>query len=319
MSTVDRPLEINARPTAPTVEVVASTENTHYMMWQAMLFHYSCVKHLGQVPTIVVHHDGEPLLPGFERIAQRGGRIQAAPNYRAHKGVDYPPRNSAGSLLQLQTDADFVFLCDPDMIFLHRIPFEKYLLREDQISFDAVEYLIPKKAEFEGQLESICDRAGVPLQTLFDRPISGGVPHMIPRSKQRAVSQDWFDCMELFPTFDLGPDFERPRELRAVPHQFWTTTMWALVLTAHRLKLEAVITHHCVLNYWGSAALPVPGADGPSMIHYCYSNEGFDKRAHHDALAAERTVWNLPPDDGTISGAIRGQLRAAREYFEIQI
>lgn len=303
----------------PTFEVLASTENTPYMMWQAMLFHFSCVKHLGQVPTIVVHHDGEPLLPGFTKIAERGGRIQMAPNYRVYHGVDYPPRNSAGSLKQLRTNADYIVLCDPDMIFLRPFPFEEYRLRDNQISFDEVNYLIPQKAEFDGKLEAICERAGVPYQTLLDTPVSGGVPHIIPRSQQQAVAQDWFDSMELFPTFDLGPDFERPKELRSVPHQFWTTTMWALVLTAHRLHLEPVMTRLCVLNFHGDSVLSQADASSPAIIHYCYSTPGFDKRLHFDARTAESAVWNLPGDDGTLAGSIRGQLCEARDYYDIKI
>ncbi len=301
----------------PTFEVVASTENTHYMMWQAMLFHYSCVKYLGQTPTIVVHHDGERLLPGFELIIKHGGRIQTAPNYRAHKGVDYPPRNTAGTLLRLQSAADFVVLCDPDMIFLRPVRYQDLLADDNQISFDEVSYLVPAKAEFEGTLESICERAGVPLQTLFDRPVSGGVPHVVPRSRQHAVARDWFDVMEFFPTFDDGASIETPKELKSVPQQFWTTTMWALVLTAHRLQLDPVITRQCVLNYWGDAALPPPSENSPSMIHYCYSHQAFNKRLYYDATAAEVTVWNQPPDDGTISGTIHRQLREARDYYRM--
>lgn len=298
-------------------EVVVSAENVYYMMWQAMLFHYSCVKHLGQAPVIMVHHDGEPLLGGFALISEQGGNVQAAPNYRIHKGVDYPPRNTAASLKHLQTDADFIFLCDPDMLFLRPFSLDQFALSDQQISFDEVNYLVPHKAEFNGSLESICARAGVPLQTLFDHPISGGVPHMIPRRQQQAVARDWLDSMEFFPTFDLGPHFPRPQELRAVPHQFWTTTMWALVLTAHRLQLEAVMTKHCLLNYEGQTPLSSDTTSGRTMIHYCYSNAGFDKRLHYDQSAAENDVWHQDADDGSISGRIRRQLNEAREFYGI--
>src|SRR5690349_4623801 len=119
-------------------------------MWQAMLFHFSCVKHLGQPPVIVVHHDGEPLLGGFELIANRGGRIQAAPNYRVHQGVSYPPRNTAGSLRDVETEAEFIFLCDPDMLFLRSVDLQEYTPSEREVSFDEVPYLIPARAEFAG-------------------------------------------------------------------------------------------------------------------------------------------------------------------------
>ncbi|MBS0262497.1 MAG: hypothetical protein JSS02_11150, partial [Planctomycetes bacterium] len=300
----------------PAIEIVASTENTGYQMWQAMLFHFSCVRYQGQVPTIVVHHSGEPLLTGFRLIEKLGGRIQAAPNYRAHQGVSYPPRNTAGTLRHVSTAADFIFLCDPDMIFLRHIPLEDFVVARDEISFDKVSYIVPDKAEFAGQLESICQEAGVSYDMLLERPVSGGVPHMIPAHLREAVSTDWLDVMEHFPTFRLGPEIERPHELREVPNQFWTTTMWALVLTLHRLRLNPVLTQHCLHNLHGELPLPTSISDsqGPGIIHYCYRHPGFDKRKYFDAEAIQRTVWNLPPDDGTISGAIRGQLHEARDF-----
>jgi hypothetical protein len=218
--------------------------------------------------------------------------------------------------MHVETEAEFIYLCDPDMLFLRPVRLEEFAPGENQISLDEVSYLTPAKAEFAGQLEAICERAGTSLQTLIDRPVSGGVPHMIPRALQQAVSQDWFDVMEFFPTFDLGPNFEKPKELREVPHQFWTTTMWALVLTLHRLNLEPVLTRHCLLNLQGDS--PLPSLGDRFMIHYCYSNATFDKRLYHNVRGASRTVWNLPPDDGTISGAIRGQLREARDYYDIK-
>jgi len=41
-------------------EIVVSTENNPYMVWQAMLFHASCMRHVGQAPIVMVHqHAGE--------------------------------------------------------------------------------------------------------------------------------------------------------------------------------------------------------------------------------------------------------------------
>lgn len=302
----------------PSFDIVASAENTWYMMWQAMLFHYSCVTYQGQVPILVVHQDGDSLLPGFERIAERGGRIQAAPNYRRHRGVDYPPRNTAGSLRHVASDAEYLVLCDADMLFLRPLPLETIRWCPRRVSLDAVSYLVPDKAEFSGQLEEVCRRAGVPFPTLVAQPLSGGVPHVIPRLGQRDVSDDWLQSMECFPTFALGPDFECPRELRAVPQQYWTTTMWAFVLTVHRLGLEPILTRWCALNYPNEARLPSlaeHAEQAPSMIHYCYSQPGFDKRLYFDEVAAESTVWNPAPGDDSIGGAIRRQLAEAAAYY----
>ena len=55
---------------APDYEIVASTENTPYLLWQALLFHASCVATQGVPPTIVVHGEG-PLLPGFQALRER--------------------------------------------------------------------------------------------------------------------------------------------------------------------------------------------------------------------------------------------------------
>src|SRR5438132_770018 len=96
----------------PCFQVVVSAENNTYLVWQAMLFHYSCLRYLGHAPIIVVHTDGEPLLPGFACITAAGGVVQTAPNYRRVGGVNYPPRNTAGTLRHVQTDAEYLVLCD---------------------------------------------------------------------------------------------------------------------------------------------------------------------------------------------------------------
>jgi hypothetical protein len=91
--------------------------------------------------------------------------------------------------------------------------------------------------------------------------------------------------------------------------------MWAVVLAVHRLGLEPIETDWCISNYDGNALLE----PGPKLIHYCYSGDGFDKHAFDSEQAAMHDVWRVPKDDGTISGAIRGQLRAAGEFYRMVV
>lgn len=302
----------------PHFEIVVSVENNTYLVWQAMLFHYSCVRYQGQAPIVVVHINDEPLLPGFERIRAAGGMVQTAPNYRQVGGVNYPPRNTAGTLRHVRTDADYIVLCDADMIFLQPIQFSDWALPARAISFDQLRYLDPTDAFAQWALRQACAKAEVPYEQLTRQPVDGGVPHIIPTGLRRELSDDWLHCLELFPTIGPWPSEQAGAKSRAChvgPQKEWLTTMWALVLAVHRLGLTPMMTNFCESNFTFTAPLPGVDPGGPSMLHYCYSNAGFDKHAFDGIAAAERTVWQQPTDDGTISGALRRQLREARTYY----
>lgn len=293
----------------PRHEIVISTENNHYMVWQAMLFHFSCVKHLGRPPIVMVHKQDEPLLPGFERIRATGGMVQVAPSYRELNGVSYPPRNTAGSLRHVETDADYIVLCDPDMLFLQPLPLKELTLTERQISFDFCGYLQPDSTVYQPTLDKVCRAAGLNPVQLRQPVVDGGVPHVIPTRWQRPLSETWFELMELFPSIQS--------EGHAKPYKDWLATMWALVMATHRLKLEPVMTRLCVTNCYEDQPLPPLDAAGPKVLHYCYGGPGFDKRRFNQLSDADESVWKVPTDDGSIAGTIRRQLREAREFFEI--
>lgn len=301
----------------PRHEIVVSTENNPYMAWQAMLFHYSCVTHLGRTPIVVVHKGDELLLPGFERIRASGGIVQTAPNYRVVDGVLYAPRNTAGSLRHVETDAEFIVLCDPDMLFLQSFPFDELTLGSRQVSFDFVGYLDPAIAAHQPALDDVCRAAGIAPEKLRHPVVNGGVPHVIPAVWQGKLSDEWFELMELFPTIDPShSDFGRtaPCPDEAVPQKDWIVTMWAIVMALHRLNLEPVVTKLCVTNCH-EGPLPPLDVAGPKMLHYCYGGPGFEKRIFEESHDAEEAVWIVPPDDGTISGAIRRQLREAGRFY----
>src|SRR5688572_5419195 len=95
----------------PDYEIVASAENSPYLLWQALLFHASCVRTQGVAPRIVVHGSG-PLLPGFRALSKLGAHVVAAPSYRMSNGVEYTCRNTAGSLAEAKHDRPWTLLCD---------------------------------------------------------------------------------------------------------------------------------------------------------------------------------------------------------------
>ncbi len=297
----------------PRHEIVVSTENNHYMAWQAMLFHFSCVRHLGRPPIVMVHKHDEPLLPGFERIRATGGMVQTAPSYRDVGGVHYPPRNTAGSLRHVQTDADYIVLCDPDMIFLQPLPFEELTLTERQVSFDFVGYLEPDAAVYQPMLDNVCRSVRVAPEKLRVSTINGGVPHVIPVAFQKQLSDEWLNLIEHFPTV-------MPSDPNGggVPQKDWLTTMWAIVMAMHRLELDPVLTSLCVTNCHEDRPVAQQNAAGPKMLHYCYGGPGFDKRQFGSPQDCEEAVWNVPLGDDTASGTIRQQLRDAREFYGIR-
>lgn len=302
----------------PRYEIVVSTENNHYLVWQAMLFHASCIRHVGQAPIIMVHTDDQPLLPGFDRIREKGGQIQTAPDYRRVQGVNYPPRNTAASLRHVQTDADYIVLCDPDMVFLQPIPWDDWKLTDQQITFDHVGYLDASLPQYQPTVDEVCRQAGIGPSRLRNPNTNGGVPHVISTRHQRGLSDLWLEFIELFPNCQpCSPDDPgaRPRECHIGPQKDWLSTMWGLIMAAERLGLEAVLTRLCISTGQGELPLPAVARGGPSLIHYCYRSPGFHKHQFDAADAADRDVWHVPADDGSICGNVRRQLHEACEFY----
>lgn len=305
---------MNRHPTR--YQYVVSVENRPYMVWQAMLFHFSCLKHQRQPPHFVVHKRDEPLLPGFEHIVRTGGTIQTAPNFSDVDQVHYPPRNEAAALQLVESTADYIVLCEADMVFLQPLPLADLPLSPRHVSFDAVPYLEPHREEYQPALDEVCRRADVDPQLLHTRPINGGVPHIIPTSVHKELSAQWLYGIELFAKYSLEPP--APGKVPpAKPEIHWVAMMWAIVLAVHRMKLNPLMTRFCLLNREGQHPLPAQSPAGPKIIHYCYGDDGFNKRDFTDLHGAMHRVWNVLPDDGTINGAIRGQLHEAREFYRL--
>jgi hypothetical protein len=289
---------------AAAFDVVVSCENNHYLAWQAMLFHYSCVTRLKRAPIVVVHGDNRPLLAEFLRIRAKGGRIQRAPSFRRVADVDYPPRNTAGTLLCVDSQADYILLCDPDFVFLRRLPLASFRLNSNQITFEETRYMVVGR-DTRPFLEGACRRAGVSISRLKRAPIPGGVPHIIPAPLKERLAREWLECEDLFLSNENG------HTGGSVP---WVATMWGLVLAVHRLELNAVITRLGTTNFEGNRPLPSNGRK-PAFVHYTYGDAQFDKRWFTTKRRARRTVWQACASPDTLNGTVCGQLRAAAKFF----
>lgn len=294
------------------IEYVISAGNNPYQLWQSMLFHYSCWKHQGQVPLIVVHNGDEPMLEGFDLIVAAGGRIQAAPNYREKDGIVYSPRNTPLALRVAETNADLVMLCEPDMVFLRPFDLDSLDVGPRTITLDRLKYLTADKEEYQPALDEVCQQSGVDPQTLRKQPLNGGVPHILSTALKADFSNLWSQGIDLF--------VERAKKstpsTNAEPSIHWVSGMWSTVLAIHRMKLTPAFTDFCILNEKGTQLIEEAGQDHP-LIHYCYGDSSFNKRDYLDLESALDKVWRVPPDDGTVSGAIRKQLREAREFYDL--
>lgn len=290
-------------------EIVVSAENNAWLEWQAMLFHHSCIRRLARAPIIVVHGD-DALREGYRLIEATGGRIQRAPSFRSLPGDDYPPRNSAGTLACVDTDAAYILLCDPDMIFLRDEDFSSLQLHPGEVSADRSNFL-RVNSENRAPLELACARAGVELETLDGHPIDANVPLGVPATVRDALAHEWIECIDLILGLPRSDDF-----VRAV---HWLTSMWAFVLAVSRLGLHAVTTDYAMTNYAGGPLLPQDSDQGPALIHYCNGDDAFEKRQFHGPPEVCAQVWQLERVDGlTAAARIREEICTARNFYDLR-
>jgi hypothetical protein len=111
-----------------------------------------------------------------------GGIVQVAPTYRDVHGINDPPRNTAGSLRHVETDADYIVLCDPDMIVLQSFPLDDLTLGSRQVSFDFVGYLAPDAAVCQPTLDLVCRSAGIDPLRLRNPVVNGGARMSSPQA-----------------------------------------------------------------------------------------------------------------------------------------
>jgi hypothetical protein len=286
---------------APDYEIVASTENSPYLLWQALLFHASCVATQGVPPTFVVHGEG-PLLPGFQALCQLGGRILSAPSYRLSNGTEYPCRNTAGSLLEAQHDRPWTLICDPDFLFLRSLPQRaQSICGEHALSWDFVPYMRVGDHNRHWLAEACAERGVDPAR--LTRVAAGGVvPNLVRADVQRDFAQRWLAAVDTLVGVGL-----RQGE---VP---WVTIAWAFALAAAEMNLDLALTELTGTTLAGSRA-PDSSLRAP-ILHYCYGDDLFDKRRYRcDESAA--AVWSLEVAGNSLSASLVRRLSAARSWFD---
>ena len=281
-----------------TFDYVIPIENKASMQWQAKLFHWSCMTYMRKTPIIMVMGDeSQELLPGLKALVERGGDVRRAPGY-VSEFSGYKARNTAGSLLEVESDADYIVLCDSDMIFVDSIALDAYELAEDEVSFEWIGFMHLRHESVRPYIRGVCDRAEIPYRDLEKHlnGAAGGVPHIIPAAVRKDLAANWLHCQDL-----ILPHSD------ADPHSgIATPSMWSLVLATYRLGLRPVLTNFNETNFDGERPLP----DHVRMIHYAYGGDVFDKRNLRGRPAASHVG-----KPGSIDEAVCEQLRSASEWY----
>jgi hypothetical protein len=276
-------------PLARRYQIVVSAENSPYMAWQAKLFHFSCVSRLNCSPIVIVHDCGSKWRRDFQELVEAGAIVSRAPSYRrTSNGEDYPPRNTAGTLLcaaQLCSAKDeFIVLCDPDMIFLGQPEFSRSLSGE---YYGYVKY---DRKPVRGAAKEI----GIRLDTL-DRQkdeLCCGVPYVIPVAAAKCLAEVWLQAIDTL----------SPRR--------WEDVMHAFGLAVVKLGLSVSLTHMMNHNYWPDAIVD------RDVIHYCYGDKTWSKRSYVTTRQAQK-VWSsaAAAQQGTILAELLSQIKEARDFY----
>jgi hypothetical protein len=261
------------------------------MAWQCKLFHYSCVTRLGIRPVFIVHELDRDWHPYYSEIVETGGVVRPAPSFRrTTSGDDYSPRNTAGTLLQAAAIGygpnDFIVLCDPDMIFLHRPTLPQTLSAERCAHVDYDTEDVRDAARQLGITSDLLNRR--------KREVECSVPHVIPVADARRIAEAWLEAIDAF----------RPGN--------WQTSMYGFGLTLIRLGLKLELTRLVALN-----DQPANEVGNAGIIHYSYGDDSWNKR-HYWYPDKAPNVWKptVRFPRHTIRGEIISQIEEAAAFYE---
>jgi hypothetical protein len=269
--------------------IVVSAENSPYLAWQAKLFHFSCVSRLNRSPIVIVHDRGSKWRHDFRELSDAGAIVSRAPSYRiTSNGDDYPPRNTAGTLLRAahlcSAKDEFIVLCDPDMIFVRQPDFSRNLSGEyyGYLNYD------------RKPVRRAARKIGIRLETL-DRQkeeLCCGVPYVIPVAAAKQLADAWLQAIDAF----------SPRH--------WDDQMHAFGLAVVKLGLRVTLTHVMNHNHWPDAMLD------RDVIHYCYGDRTWNKRSFSTTRQA-RKVWSpaAATQQGTILAELFSQITEATDFY----
>jgi hypothetical protein len=268
--------------------VVVSAENNPYMAWQSQLLYFSIISYTRLPCLFVVHGGEEGLHVGFHAIAERGGRVVRAPNYKCFglNGTSYEPLNTVGTLLEassLVPTGGFIVLCDADLVFIDEPQFEEALCAQ---YYDYLDY----ESEY---VRDVIKTSFFGLRGSDWSHVRCGVPYVIPASLARPVAERWLSVHLSF------------KSLR------WEAVMYAFGIAVNALGLRVNLLDEVVHNFWPERAVCRP------ILHYCYNTEYWSKRAFHDE-AGYHSVWR-PPDTPmaaqSVGGRVLVELDRARRFY----
>ena len=269
--------------------IVVSAENSPYLAWQAKLFHFSCVSRLNHSPIVIVHECGSKWHRDFQELADAGAIVSRVPSYCiTSNGEDYPPRNTAGTLLhaaQLCSVKDeFIVLCDPDMIFMRRPSFSRNLSGEYYGCLNYDRKPVRRAAKKIGIRLEMLDRQ--------KEELCCGVPYVIPVAAAKPLADAWLQAIDAF----------SPRR--------WEDQMYAFGLAVVKVGLTLTLTHMMSHDYWPDAMVDC------DVIHYGYGDKTWNKRSYFTTRQA-RKVWSSPAvaQQGTIRAEVLAQIKEARDFY----
>ena len=287
-------------------DIVVSAENTNYQAWQCMVFHVSCRTATGRTPIFVVHGDeSEPLVEGFEAIAADDGIVQRRPNYRHAGRLMYAPRNQMRTVGLVETDAEHLVLCDPDMVFLRPVDFGELIaeMDDDQLSLDQISFLVVTD-ENRPFIEQVCVANGLDIDAVAARPMNGATPHVIRRQGRIRLVRTWDHYLEAY----LAASHEHHGDYHP---DVWISSMWGLALAMHHLGLRPHFTERCIHTLGDP---PIPADTDAWIVHYSYDTPDFDKRAFSSDETWDQ-VWQVTPATGTATGVVRQAIVDAAVHF----
>lgn len=272
----------------PSHRIFVSAENNAYCGWQTKLFYFSCVTRLNHQPTIIVHNSGQRWHQDFYDLARAGARVRSAPSYAQSVNDYYHPRNTAGTLIhatEMCRQDELIVLCDPDMIFVSDPDFP------ESLSGNFYSYM-----DYDGPEVVAATRnfkvSPVKLEKQ-KKELRCGVPYVIPAVHAQRLAELWLQAVDAFP----------PRR--------WIDIMHAFGLAVVRLGLRVTLTDLVDTDERPKARVR------RNMIHYCYGDETWEKRAFAEEEKAGE-VWfpGIDARKGTILGEILSQIVEARKFYQ---
>ena len=264
------------------------------------LFAAAC-RGAGSGPLFVVHASG-PLLAGFRELAGLGARVLAAPNYRQGARIDYPPRNTPGSLLEAEHDREWTLSAIPICSSCARFPRGWGRFAAVIAGCHRSRGLVHGRRADSRLARRNLSRNGksIPLGSS-----SIGLAEACPISYIRDLRRPFAaSCVEA--TDALIEVGVRTNDMH------WVASMWGFTLATWRLNLPVALTSITQTSHLGSQT-PQSSLRAP-LLHYSYGDELFNKHNHCTAETAPG-AWQVEAAGASVSAWLVRRIADARAWY----